>query len=122
MAVPEWSDGEAASATAGTTHVRVVEFETAPLKVFVEIDHGAVQVEVMVLLDSDFHAVLVGNEVLVQIDFVIKAEAVLESAASAAGDANADTGFFWEILLGQDTLDFSSCPFGKGDHLLSPSS
>lgn len=52
---------EAAAATTGGFRVRVRDFEAASIQIFVEIDHGTIQVQKALLIDNQAHAVLLAQ-------------------------------------------------------------
>ena len=107
---------KAAAAAAGLGDVGVLEGEAALVDAVVEVDGGAVEVQVALLVDGDLHAVLFDDEVLGDIGLVIEAELVLESAATAAGDADPQHHAVGHLLLVHDPLDFLGCVFGDFDH------
>lgn len=108
---------EAAAAAAGLGHVRVVEREAALVEGVVEVDRGSVEVEVALLVDCDRDTVLFDDEVLGWIGLVIKAELVLEAAASATRDADSQNRVGRHLLLFHDSLDFFGCVFRDCDHV-----
>ena len=109
------SDLERAAAAAGLDDVRVVEDEPALLQAVVEVDDGAVEVGVELLVDGELDAVDVDDPVALA-GAGVEVQAVGETAAAAPLDADAKDGLLGQVLLGDDLLDFDWRPFRSGSH------
>src|SRR3954471_4727165 len=102
---PVASDLERAAAAAALDDVRIVEDEPALFEAVVEVDDGAVEVGVELLVDGELDAVDVDDPVLLA-RAGVEVQAVGESAAASPLDADAEHGLFGEVLVGDDLLDF----------------
>ena len=98
---------ERATAAAALLRVGIDEGEAPLVDALVEIERGAVEEEVALLVDNHRHAVLVGLRVGLRIKLRVEAERVTEAAAAAAGDTHAEHGLRGELLLRDDLLDLA---------------
>jgi hypothetical protein len=85
--------------------IRVVEDEPALLQVVVEIDDGAVEVGVELLVHGEFNAMDVDDAVGLG-GVGVEVQAVGETAAPAPPNADAEHGAFGQVLAGDEPLDF----------------
>src|SRR5690349_17999453 len=106
------SDLERAAAAARLDDVRVVEDEAALLEAVVEVDDGAVEVGVELLIDGELDAVDVDDPVLLA-RAGVEIQAVGETAAAPPLDADAEHGLLGEVLVGDDLLDFGGGLFAQ---------
>ena len=108
-----------AAATAGFYSVRVDEREALFLEAFVPIDGGAVQVQSAFFVDNHSDTVALVFAVGLFIKTVVEIQGVIETAATAAGNADSQHHRFIKVVFRLEPLDFLSGSFGQFDcHLL----
>src|SRR5512135_1273809 len=107
------SDLERAAAAASLGDIRVVEDEPAFLQAIVEIDDGAVEVGVELLVHGELNAMDVDDAIALG-GAGVEVQAVREAAAAPPLDADAKHGAFGQALVGDDLLDLVGGLFTQG--------
>lgn len=98
--------GEAASATTGLHGVWILEREATARQIGVEVDFGAIEIQIALLVDNDTNAMMFFHQVVGFVIRVGEVERVLEATASATDDADSHVLQLRAILFGNHSLDF----------------
>lgn len=106
-------DGEAASASAASGGVRVVELEASFVDSVQVVDHGSLHERSEFAVHHDFDSVLVGSDVVFFVDLGVEAQRVFEAAAATGSDDDSQNGSVWNVLFDDESFDLGRCFFGQ---------
>ena len=114
--------GETAAAAAAFDGVWIFEGETSLFETVVEVDGGAVEQEMALLVDGDLKTMLFGDVIDDVVGLVVEAQAVRKAAAAAARNADSQhCRVRGQVLLGDDALHLGNGLFSDGhSHQFTP--